>query len=397
MLKELKRLEHENEEQYLWRVGQLKESGVVDINWFDIADAVNEQFRADESEYRTESAYRKTYQQAKRFYEAGVFAKYQDESYLKELQETKQEIKKEKQKLFDERKELSRKIREQARRESFIDLVTDKISNVEPLALNYIDKDIIESDNDIICHITDIHAGIHIDHWYNTFNMDVLKKRLTNYLDQLFQIQKRHRSEDCYVVIGEIMSGLIHETLRIENNENVIQQFIMVSSVLSEMISEIARHFNNVYVTPGNHSRVIANKEHSLRGENFDVLLPHYLKASLQNYRNVLIEDNLKDCDIAMFEVRGNKVYAVHGDKDDPSNVVQRFTMVFGVKPDIVLMGHRHTNALTTVYDAKIIQSGCVSGSDNYCLDHRLKNRPEQTVSIVDKDGLVCMYDIKID
>ena len=98
-----------------------------------------------------------------------------------------------------------------------------------------------------------------------------------------------------------------------------------------------------------------------------------------------------------MFEVRGNKVYAVHGDKDDPSNVVQRFTMVFGVKPDIVLMGHRHTNALTTVYDAKIIQSGCVSGSDNNCLDHRLKNRPEQTVSIVDKDGLVCMYDIKID
>ena len=54
------------------------------------------------------------------------------------------------------------------------------------------------------------------------------------------------------------------------------------------MIAEIARHFNHVYVyvTPGNHSRVIANKEHSLRGENFDVLLPHYLKASLQNYQN---------------------------------------------------------------------------------------------------------------
>ena len=399
MLKELKRLEHENEEQYLWRVGQLKESGVADINWLDIADAVNEQFRQDESEYRTESAYRKTYQQAKRFYEAGVFAKYIDESYLKELRETKQEIKKEKQKLFDERKELSRKIREQARRESFIDLVTDKISNVEPRALNYADKDIIESDNDIICHITDIHAGIHIDSWYNTFNMDVMKERLTNYLDQLFQIQKRHNSEDCYVVIGEIMSGLIHETLRIENNENVIQQFIMVSSVLSDMVAEIARHFNHVYVyvTPGNHSRVIANKEHSLRGENFDVLLPHYLKASLQNYQNVSIEDNLKDCDIAMFEVRGNKVYAVHGDKDDPSNVVQRFTMVFGIKPDIVLMGHRHTNALTTVYDAKVIQSGCVSGSDNHCLDHRLKNRPEQTVSIVNRDGLVCIYDIKID
>ena len=48
------------------------------------------------------------------------------------------------QKMFDERTELNRKIREQARRESFIDLVTDKISNVASLELNYQDKKIIE-------------------------------------------------------------------------------------------------------------------------------------------------------------------------------------------------------------------------------------------------------------
>ena len=220
-----------------------------------------------------------------------------------------------------------------------------------------------------------------------------------NYLDQLFAIQKRHNSENCYVVIGEIMSGLIHETLRIENNENVIQQFIMISSILSDVISRISYHFNNVYVyiTPGNHSRVIANKEHALRGENFDILLPHYLKASLQNFYNVYIGDNMKDCEIAMFDVRGNKVMGVHGDRDNPNNVVQRFTMIFGIKPDIVLMGHMHTNSLTTVYDTKVIQSGCISGCDNYCIDKRLKNRPEQTVSVVDENGLVCIYDIKVD
>ena len=142
---------------------------------------------------------------------------------------------------------------------------------------------------------------------------------------------------------------------------------------------------------------MVANKEHSLRGENFDVLLPHYLKASLQNYQNISIEDNKKDCDVAIFDVHGSHVFGVHGDKDEPSNVVQRFTMIFGVKPDIVLMGHRHTNALTTVYDAKVIQSGCVSGSDNYCLDRRLKNRPEQTITVVGDEGLICIYDVKVD
>lgn len=391
---------NENEEQFIWRLGQAKDSGILDLDWNEIADIINKECRTDETEYRSEAAYRKKYQCAKMFFEADVFGQYSDEdAYIKELRDAKFELRKEKQKMFDERTELNRKLREQARRESFIDLVTDKISNVEPLELNYIERQLIESDNDLICHLTDLHAGININHWYNTFNMDVLKERLTNYLDQLFLIQRRHNSENCYLVIGEIMSGLIHETIRLENNENVIQQFILVSSLLSETISEMALHFNKVYVyvTPGNHSRVIANKDNSLHGENFDILLPHYLKASLQNYDNVLIKDNRKDCDIAIFDVRGNNIFAVHGDKDNVDNVVQKFTMIFGMKPDIVLMGHRHTNALTTVYDTKVIQSGCVSGSDNYCIDKRLKNRPEQTVSVVSESGLVCLYDVKVD
>ena len=400
MDKSLNRKAGENEEQYLWRLGQAKDSGLIDLDWKEIADIMNREFREDESEYRSESAYRKLYQCAVKLFNAGVFDRYTSEDErIKELLEAKHALQIEKQKLSDERTELNRALREQARKEAYIDLVSRQIQKVEPLKLEYKEKDYRSTDNDLICHITDLHAGIDIDHWYNRFNMDILRERLWNYLDQLFVIQKRHNSQNCYVVIGEILSGLIHHELRIENNENVVEQFIYVSSLLSEFLAEVSKKFNKVYVyvTPGNHSRVVANKEMSLRGENFDVLLPHYLKASLQNYTSIVIEDNMKDCDVAIFKVRNSNVFGVHGDKDEISNVVQRFTMIFGIKPDIVLMGHRHTNAMTTIYDAKVIQSGCVSGSDNYCLDRRLKNRPEQTVSVVDDDGLVCIYDVKVD
>jgi len=400
MDKSLNRKSGENEEQYLWRLGQAKDSGLIDLDWNGIADIMNREFREDESEYRSESAYRKLYQCAVKLFNAGVFDKYTSEDErIRELLEAKHALQIEKQKLSDERTELNRALREQARKEAYIDLVSRQIQKVEPLKLEYTEKYYRSTDNDLICHITDLHAGIDIDHWYNRFNMDILRERLWNYLDQLFVIQKRHNSQNCYVVIGEILSGLIHHELRIENNENVVEQFIYVSSLLSEFLAEVSKKFNKVYVyvTPGNHSRVVANKEMSLRGENFDVLLPHYLKASLQNYTSIVIEDNMKDCDVAIFKVRNSNVFGVHGDKDEISNVVQRFTMIFGIKPDIVLMGHRHTNAMTTIYDAKVIQSGCVSGSDNYCLDRRLKNRPEQTVSVVDDDGLVCIYDVKVD
>ena len=70
---------------------------------------------------------------------------------------------------------------------------------------------------------------------------------------------------------------------------------------------------------------------------------------------------------------------------------------MFGIKPDIVLLGHRHLNGLTTVYDAKVIESGCVSGTDAYAMSIRKANRPEQTVSVIGDDGLICLYDVQLD
>lgn len=322
-----------------------------------------------------------------------------EDNYLKELQVQKRELAKEKVKMRDERNELSRLIREQARRESFIDLVKRSFSEIEPDELKYETKEVqFMSDNDLLVHLTDIHTGLGINNFFNKFDDKELEKRLCKYLDKIFEIQKRHNSENVYVVIGEIISGLIHENLRIENNENVIAQFMVIATYISNFLEELSKVFNNVhvYVTAGNHSRVVANKNESINGENFDYLLPFYTRAKLQNYKNIFIHDNEVEESIAMFNVRGNTIMAAHGDKDSPSSVVQNFTMMFGVKPDIVLLGHRHTNGLSTVFDSKVIESGCVSGTDSYALSIRKKNRPEQTVSVITEDGLDCLYDIKL-
>ena len=178
-----------------------------------------------------------------------------------------------------------------------------------------------------------------------------------------------------------------------------MEQFKYVSELISAMLTRLANHFNHIYVytTPGNHSRISPKKEESLDGENMDTLLPFYLKARMQNVKNITICDNTIEPEIAMFNIRGNNVFAAHGHKDSPSNVVQNFTMMFNIKPDIVLLGHRHTNGLTTVYDTKVIESGCVSGSDNYATSIRKTNRPEQTVSVIGDGGLICLYDIQLD
>lgn len=308
-------------------------------------------------------------------------------------------LQKERIKLSDQRIEYNRQIRQEARKESFVDIVKNIIcKNVEPMNVP-VHYTLFNSETDLLCHLTDIHTGIEINNWKNVFNEDILRQRIERYTSDILDIRGFHQSQNCYLVIGEILSGLIHSNLRLQNNMDLMEQFKYISELISAMLVRLANNFNHIYVytTPGNHSRISPKKEDSLDGENMDILLPFYLKARLQNLDNVSVCDNTIEPEIAMFNIRGNNVFSAHGHKDSPTNVVQHFTMMFGIKPDIILLGHRHTNGLTTVYDTKIIESGCVSGTDQYSTSIRKVNRPEQTVSVIGDKGLICLYDIQLD
>ena len=310
-----------------------------------------------------------------------------------------QEMRKEKIKLSDARVEYNRIIRQEARKESYADMVK-RIICEDTIPMNVkVHYNLFNGSTDLLCHLTDIHTGIEIHNWKNDFDEDVLKTRIEKFTSDILDIRGHHGSENCYLVIGEILSGLIHNNLRLQNNMDLMEQFKYVSELISVMLSRMANHFNHiyVYVTPGNHSRITSKKEEMLDGENMDVLLPFFLKARMQNFKNITICENTVELEIAMFNIRGNNIFAAHGHKDSPSNVVQNFTMMFGIKPDIVLLGHRHTNGLTTVYDTKVIESGCISGTDNYATSIRKANRPEQTVSVIGSNGLICLYDIQLD
>lgn len=364
------------------------------LEWQDVAD-----FR---SEFNGDLEHRDTVRKGSKLLYEYIDAGWVNEPVESEDNSDNAELikmRKEKIKLSDARVEYNRLIRQEARKESYADMVKRIIcENVEPMNIP-VHYTLFNSSTDLLMHLTDIHTGIEIHNWKNDFDEDILKKRIEKFTSDILDIRGMHQSENCYLVIGEILSGIIHNNLRLQNNMDLMEQFKYVSELISAMISRMANHFNHIYVytTPGNHSRISPKKEDALDGENMDILLPFYLKARIQNIKNITICDNTIEPEIAMFNIRGNNVFAAHGHKDSPSNVVQNFTMMFNIKPDIVLLGHRHTNGLTTVYDTKVIESGCCSGSDNYAVSIRKINKPEQTVSVIGNNGLICLYDIQLD
>ena len=364
------------------------------LEWQDVAD-----FR---SEYNGDLEHRDTVRKGSKLLYEYIDAGWVNEPVESEDNSDNTELikmRKEKIKLSDARVEYNRLIRQEARKESYADMVKRIIcENVEPINIP-VHYTLFNSSTDLLCHLTDVHCGIEIHNWKNDFDEDILKKRIEKFTSSILDIRGMHQSENCYLVIGEILSGIIHNNLRLQNNMDLMEQFKYVSELISAMLIRLANHFNHIYVytTPGNHSRISPKKEEGLDGENMDILLPFYLKARMQNVKNITICDNTIEPEIAMFNIRGKNVFAAHGHKDSPSNVVQNFTMMFNIKPDIVLLGHRHTNAMETVYDTKVIQSGCVSGSDAYAMSIRKTNKPEQTVSVIGDNGLICLYDIQLD
>ena len=388
-----KRYENESDEELRFRICSEKEQIG---SWQDVANVINEITGYDYGE----SAYRKKFQSFQKMLVANQSKFVDSDAQLEELKLERQLLEKEKVKFRDERNEYSKLIRQEARKESYIDLVKRVMSEYAPDSIEYErNVEVEDNGNDMVIHVTDIHTGIKIDNFFNKYNSNVLKYRFNRYLDKIFEIRERHKSQNAYVIIGEVISGLIHENLRCENNQNLIEQFMTISDYLTDFLNELSKEFNEVhiYVTPGNHSRISPKKEQNLKGENFDHLLIPLLSARLQNNNVIHFHENKIEESIAMFNVRGKVVMSSHGDKDSPSNVVQKFSLLFKTIPDLVYLGHRHCNGLTTVYNTKIIESGCVSGADNYALDLRLCTSPEQTVSVVDKDGLVCLYDIQLD
>mgnify|MGYP002562504847 FL=1 len=373
-----------------------KIDGENDYDWSELKDKYNVQCNSDTIRKSSSTIFGGKMRSEYEKYKNGL----NNETLSQDELDVKiQNMRKEKIKLSDARVEYNRLIRQEARKESYADMVKRIIcENVKPINIP-VHYTLFNSSTDLLCHLTDVHCGIEIHNWKNDFDEDILKKRIEKFTSDILDIRGMHKSENCYLVIGEILSGIIHNNLRLQNNMDLMKQFKYVSELISAMLLRMANNFNHIYVyiTPGNHSRISPKKEEALDGENMDILLPFYLKARMQNVKNITICDNTIEPEIAMFNIRGNNVFAAHGHKDSPSNVVQNFTMMFGIKPQIVLLGHRHTNSMETVYDTKVIQSGCVSGADAYAMSIRKTNKPEQTVSVIGDNGLICLYDIQLD
>jgi hypothetical protein len=393
-----KRQDNETTIDYLLRLTEIKiEQKPDDLEWNDIVRYCGFDCHYD--------SLRKALQPS----EYGGFAIYKylksklenevisSDDVLKEYELKKQELYKQQVKFYDQRRELNDILRKQSREDYLYSLIDDAIknSNLEPF--EYVKNDIIPTDNDLLVFLTDTHYGLECENYWNKYSPQIFIQYLKKYLDEIINIKQVHNSENCYIFLGgDLISGLIHNLVRIENAENVVEQVQHVSEYISNFISELSKEFNNIYIhsVAGNHSRLIQNKKEAIKDEKLDLLVPWYIKSRLSNLLNVFIVDNEIDKTIASFYIRGKLYYGVHGDYDNPERVVSSLTQMLDIKPYAVLIAHRHHYNIDSIHNVKVISSGSFVSVDEHCITKRISGKPSQTVCVCDKNGVRCSYDI---
>lgn len=392
----------DNETDFEWEVrlnvGKVdREIPYVDYDWKEIVDTLGTNVHYDT---QRKSAYRD-----KKWVEYVNQKKIDNVSQetLDEINEKLLEIKKEKVKLQDERNLVNNKIRQMARKESFIDYIKDNIdslANVKPM-INYVDNKIegIIS-NHAVLMLSDWHVGITVDNYLNKYNLDICKTRLNELCKNTIKYCKMNEVEVLHMTfLGDLISGEIHDILRIQNQLKLSEQLIIVSELCSELIFELSKHvkFVNVLAVDGNHDRTIQDKRDALDKDTYLDVIRQFIKLRVKDLKNVSFTDNTHDDEITTINIEGWKFACMHGHNINRSKVSYQMNNVLNDMFDYILLGHFHQGEEHLQYKTKVITNGSLVGSDTYSKKLKLHTYPMQKLLMVNRDsGVYCTYDIRV-
>lgn len=399
-MNDFQKLDNETEEQYLWRIGQFVDSGKIE-SWASVNDIVNKEILGeDETLWRTESAWRKRYQAAKKFYD-GCFSKMKSNEYSQQVSEMNRELERAKIKYRDERNAWNKQNYIDARVEEKLDLLEKELLSQGRVNFEMHDNVNITSDNDILIILSDFHIGQCFYSTWGVYNSSIAKQRLNQLLNEVIAIQKMHSSEKCFISIqGDILSGNIHKSIQVTNRENVIEQIKIATELIASFCYEISKVFSKVFMSSvvGNHSR-IDRKDDALHDERLDDIIAWGVELSLKHINNFYVLKRNLDNGISMMDIRNKTYVNVHGDYDRYTNAgVSNLCMHLGFIPYAITFGHLHTCAVDETNGVKMIRGGSLAGSgDDYTIEKRLSGKPSQMVCVCNDKGVVCYYPVELD
>lgn len=403
---ELHRLPGENEEQFIWRLGRAKDSGELDMDWEEVANIINREFRANEDEYRVSSAYRKPYQQAKRFYESGVFESLTGDQYVEQIRESTRELEKEKIKVQTEKLELYRWKREDARDELMAEKFIAAMLQMPEVTFPEYKCNRVFGSRSAVLAFGDEHYGADLrilglrGEVINEYSPEIFEERMQNLLTQTIDTVKREQITDLHVFsMGDFTDGILRVGQLMKLRYGVIEGTVKYANYITYWLNELSKHVTVHYqMVFGNHSelRFFNQKKGSFSDENTGLFVRELIKARLDGNPNFNMTVN--PTGLIFDTIEGYNILGIHGEVRNMETALKDFSMTYSTPIDILIGGHMHHYKGETVgVDKEVVNVPSIIGIDSYAISLNKTSRPGATFLVIEEGkGISIEYKIKL-
>ena len=410
----LKVLPNETEDECLFRIGEAKRDGLLDLTWTQIADFFNQSFRLDETEYRTESSYRKkfkNYIDAKdmlvksKFTESGL-----DEQY-KGLEIKKRELQKEKVKVQTEKLEYNRWLREEARDELIAEKIVAVIKELPPLEVPEVLSagicNRVHGDREGCLIFTDTHYGVDLKitglfgETINEYSPEIFEKRMWDLLTQVIDICVKEGFTSLNVYdLGDEVDGILRVSQLWKLRYGVIEITVRYSRFITEWLNELSKHVRVRYkmVKDSNHCqlRLLNQPKGTFKDENISYIISEKIMDRLKNNPNFEFIQN--PTGYVFDKILGYNVLGIHGECKNLENEIKEFSKTYGVNISFLIGGHKHhQNSSNVGIESDVIGVPSVIGVDDYSLSLHKTSDPGATLFVLEEGkGKTMEYNIKL-
>ena len=267
----------------------------------------------------------------------------------------------------------------------------------------------------IVAPLTDTHIGDFIDTdqmiGLNTYDFNIFNNRLYGWANQVITLSGLRKNsvdipELVVPMLGDMISGDIHEELSNTNLANCMMQMIRGANLIAQALMFMAPHFSKVRVpcVVGNHGRMTRKPPMKDKFMDWDYLMYQWIAALCKNQPN--IEFHIPRSYLTVFAVCNRNILAMHGDAVSGAgsmasimkvmtnlrSVLQYKTILepeAGVPEaqiaehfDSVMIGHFHRVDELDIGTGTAHICGCMKGADEFAMNRlQAVTKPQQIVT----------------
>ena len=375
----------------------LEQFGFGDPNWTEIARQYEEVF----GERRHRSTIRRWVLSLLR--EEKIFELQGDEGLLQDEVNTKRA----KLESTHFKKRVSDLVNKQLSHENIVDVIKDSTQALPPVEIRSYSNPKSSSESPIVAvaPLTDLHIGEFIDSdqmgGMNAYNFEIFTRRLNGWTNQVLDLVSLRRSFAQIPtlkvpMLGDMVSGEIHEELVRTNLDNVIMTMARGAYITAQSMMTLAEHFEEVHIDAvvGNHQRLRKEIYYKDKYVGWDFLFYQWVAAFCKNQKN--IKFTIPKTFYQLIDVAGWDVLIHHGDAMRGSSMQQKVhSLRQALQPQgkafqYMFMGHYHHIEEHDIGTGTALMCGCLKGTDEYAFLQGLASRATHVLTFFHpKYGLI--------